>query len=218
MPSDDNHPRDDTCLLEIPKEVQNNNHDGVFYQVNGIQNVYYCPHSAPRNASRDGVIKEGATLETTYDEGVDTGNRSRELEPYQTIIDSLSRMKHRLLTLSKRFPSNSTITGVCSEADELVTLVRYVGRTIRQIEEVDPVLITHSFFLYMQARTFRYASWVKRLEKRLDEYKPRQHSKRACRKRGNVAPCSWPCLSQDLQKFFRIYRTVMRRFLCSLLA
>ncbi|KAG9218380.1 hypothetical protein CCMSSC00406_0007249 [Pleurotus cornucopiae] len=154
MPSDDNHPRDDTCLLEIPKEVRNNNHDGVFYQVNGIQNVYYCPHSAPRNASRDGVIKEGATLETTYDDGVDTGNRSRELEPYQTIIDSLSRMKHRLLTLSKRFPSNSTVTGVCSEADELVALVRYVGRTIRQIEEVDPVLITHSCFLYMQARTF----------------------------------------------------------------
>ncbi|KAJ8701273.1 hypothetical protein PTI98_000078 [Pleurotus ostreatus] len=218
MLSDDNHPRDDTCLLEIPKEVQNNNADGVFYQVNGIQNVYHCPRSAPRNASRGGVIKEGATLETTYDEDVDTGNRSRELEPYQTVIDSLSRMKHRLLTLSKRFPSNSVIAGVCGEADELVTLVRYVGRTIRQIEKVDPVLITHSFFLHMQARTFWYTSWVKSLEKRLDEYKPRQHSKRACRKTGNVAPCSWPRLSQDLQKFFRIYRTAMRRFLCPLLA
>ncbi|KAF7428549.1 hypothetical protein PC9H_007773 [Pleurotus ostreatus] len=59
--------------------------------------------------------------------------RGRELEPYQTIIDSLSRIRQYILPISQLFPRNNTVADLCGQADEVVLLVRCVARTVLEM-------------------------------------------------------------------------------------
>ncbi|KAJ8696706.1 hypothetical protein PTI98_006553 [Pleurotus ostreatus] len=100
--------------------------------------------------------------------------RGRELEPYQTIIDSLSRIRQYILPISQLFPRNNTVADLCGQADEVVLLVRCVARTVRQIE-VASTLVSHSVFACISRYAFKYTICSKVLEMCLDTFKPLQH-------------------------------------------
>ncbi|KAG5219400.1 Carbohydrate esterase protein [Salix suchowensis] len=130
MPSNDNHQQDTS---NTPGEVLNNNHGpGTFNQANGTQNinVYHCSHTA---GYQGGAVEEDANSEC-HDRraGSDTRpirrlHHGRELEPYQSIIDSISRISQHVQSFSPLFPRNSTIAGICNEADEIALLIRCVA-------------------------------------------------------------------------------------------
>ncbi|KAF9501628.1 hypothetical protein BDN71DRAFT_725155 [Pleurotus eryngii] len=239
MPSNDNHQQDTS---NTPGEVLNNNHGpGTFNQANGTQNinVYHCSHAA----GYQGGAVEGDAISECHDGRAASDTRpirrlhhGRELEPYQSIIDSISRISQHVQSFSPLFPRNSTIAGICNEADEIALLIRCVARTIRQIEQVSSTLLSHSVFSCISRYAFKYIASSKDLEKCLDKHKPHQHppptstmsagpwrlflqvlwpsqhGPRAGSKPGDMTPCGWPSLSQGLKHHFHLCRSEMMQF------
>ncbi|KAG9218424.1 hypothetical protein CCMSSC00406_0007975 [Pleurotus cornucopiae] len=168
-----------TVPVDVPRDLQNdNNGSGAFYQANGTQIIchYHYPAQWPLGESP----AEESSLEGAHDEectsmGVDHGP---ELEPYQTIIDSLSRICQQVQSFSDYIPSDKAIAHVSCKADELAPFVRCVARVIREIGKASRGFLSHTIFFAIEQRAFDCTLSLREFRRTLDEIDPRQDSSR----------------------------------------
>ncbi|KDQ22090.1 hypothetical protein PLEOSDRAFT_171573 [Pleurotus ostreatus PC15] len=206
------------CSVNRLHEVHNDNYGpGGFHQANGTQNIYYCGHVIAGNSRQESVIQGGiSSSEESCD--VQLANNGpkfgRELEPYQAIIDSLSRIRQQVLSFSHHFPFDNTIARVGIEADELEPLVRCVARTIYRINEASPMFTAHSIFSFIQTHAFEVNASLNELQNDLDQFKLCQDSPEGV---GMIA-FRWPSLARCLRERFRLCRVEMTQFLRILIA
>ncbi|KAG9217494.1 hypothetical protein CCMSSC00406_0008606 [Pleurotus cornucopiae] len=154
------------------KAVQNNNHGrGAFYQANGVQNIIYHCYGAP-------TAFDAATLSDDDERENTDPNHAWEVEPYQTIIDLLSRIRLHVLFWAKRFAPDNTIIGVCDELDELTLLIQCTARSIDQIGKEFPLMFRSPFVSRAQQSAFEWTARLKVLEGDVEDFKADQGSVR----------------------------------------
>ncbi|KAF4568643.1 hypothetical protein EYR36_010656 [Pleurotus pulmonarius] len=146
------------------KVVQNDNRgSGAFYQ-GRVQNIYHY-HGEPPSPS------DPATLSVKGDYDNTSLSHLCELEPYQTIIDVLCRIRAHMWWLADScFDSDDTIAGVCDELDELALLMRYVAVTINQIGQVFPLMFKSPFVSRAQHTAFTWSARLKVLERDIEDF------------------------------------------------
>ncbi|KAF9494694.1 hypothetical protein BDN71DRAFT_933336 [Pleurotus eryngii] len=141
------------------KVVQNDNRgSGAFYQ-GRVQNIYHY-YGEPPSAS------DPSTLSVKGEHDNIGLSHLCKLEPYQTIIDVLFRIREHVLWLAdSRFDCGNTIAGFCDELDELASLVGYVAMTINHIGQVFPLMFKSPFVSRAQHSAFTWSARLKMLER-----------------------------------------------------
>lgn len=181
--------------------IAHNNYNygrGVFNDVRGDQHVqgdqYTLNFTLTGNTSDKGEHKNTSLSHVL------------EQEPYQTIVDMLSRIRLHALFMAKRFDPDVTITGMCDELNELIPLVRWTARSIKQIVKNFPLMSRSSFISRAQQSAFEWTTRLKGLVSDVEEFKPYQE------------PSQWSSLYQHLRTWVRGPRAEMTQFLCIITA
>ncbi|KAG9217576.1 hypothetical protein CCMSSC00406_0008503 [Pleurotus cornucopiae] len=126
----------------------------------------------------------------------------------------LSRIRLHALFMAQRFDPDNTITGMCNELNELIPLVRWTARSIKQIVKNFPLMSRSSFISRAQQSAFEWTTRLKGLVSDVEESKPYQEPSRAA----EWTTCQWSSLYQHLQTCVRGPRAEMTQFLCIIAA
>lgn len=197
-------------ITRIPNEVFNNNYgSGAFYQVNGVQNIYYCAHTIPGGSVEARSIPEEAHEVTLTP-------RARGLEPYETIIGLLALIRQQLSSLLNHSPSDNdnTITHVYVEIEKLEPLVRCVATIILEIGNVSPVFVSLSIFSDTQRQAFNHIGFLNQLHDTLGGFLLHPDRSQAI---GNFTH-EWSSLSPFVRERFRLCQVEMTQFMRVIIA
>lgn len=116
--------------------------------------------------------------------------------------------------MAQRFDPDNTITGMCNELDELIPLVQWTARSIKQIVKNSPLMSRSSFISRAQQSAFEWTTRLKGLVSDVEESKPYQEPSRAA----EWTTCQWSSLYQHLQTCVCGPRAEMTQFLCIITA
>ncbi|KAL4257765.1 hypothetical protein AB1N83_010572 [Pleurotus pulmonarius] len=185
-------------IAHAPNEVSNNNNygSGAFYQANGVQNIYCCPHAvAGSTGDVKQTVEEGAPREEAR--AVPRTCCVRGLEPYRTTLESLARTRQRLSFLSDRTPSNNTITRLSIEVDNLGPPARCVAKITHNILKVSPAFASLAIFSAIERCAFVCNAFLKELADDLGRF--------------DVPPDVPQALAIFARRWFSLYPSIHKR-------